>query len=101
MLISRFLLNLRSVSEPQGQSAFPSSPSQFTAPEFRFPTIAEVVDNMGQDLHQRPDNTDRDSVNSLDTPAAATASTSTPASGLEAELQLEYAIQVTPRTLDV
>ena len=101
MLISRFLLNLKAVTDAQGKSALPSSPSQFNATGFRFPTIAEVIDDMGEDLHQQSHDDDeadveREPSDLSDAPPAITVST--PPS--ESEVELESVIQITPRRLD-
>ncbi|PSS38106.1 hypothetical protein PHLCEN_2v48 [Hermanssonia centrifuga] len=53
ILISRFLLNLRQLGEPENetQSRFNS---RFSIPGFRVPTLETVVGNMGADLGRGP-----------------------------------------------
>ncbi len=53
MLISRFLLNLRQVGSPEGDSQTVFN-SQFSAPGFRVPTLGSMIGNMGQDLDHNP-----------------------------------------------
>ncbi|PSS30996.1 hypothetical protein PHLCEN_2v2465 [Hermanssonia centrifuga] len=50
ILISRFLLNLRQLGEPENetQSRFNS---RFSVPGFRVPTLESIVGNMGADLY--------------------------------------------------
>ncbi len=53
ILISRFLLNLRQLGEPENetQSRFNS---RFSVPGFRVPTLESIVGNMGADLYHGP-----------------------------------------------
>ncbi|THG94811.1 hypothetical protein EW026_g6727 [Hermanssonia centrifuga] len=53
ILISRFLLNLRQLGEPENetQSRFNS---RFSIPGFRVPTLESIVGNMGADLDYGP-----------------------------------------------
>ncbi|THG93501.1 hypothetical protein EW026_g7750 [Hermanssonia centrifuga] len=53
ILISRFLLNLRQLGEPENetQSRFNS---RFSIPGFRVPTLASIVGDMGADLDHGP-----------------------------------------------
>lgn len=54
LLISRFLLNLRQLREPEGTGTHEISNSRFSVPAFRVPTLASIAGNMGEDLRHGP-----------------------------------------------
>ena len=66
ILISRFLSNLRTATEPEAISSEGPS-SGFTLPEFRVPTFNEVLDNMGEDLSGETDTDSSLSTSLVDT----------------------------------
>ena len=49
ILISRFLINLREAHQPEGSTSAGHF-SRFSAPNFRVPTIASIVGDMGEPL---------------------------------------------------
>ena len=49
ILISRFLINLRRASQPE-DSARQTGTHRFSIPNFRTPTEADIVDDMGEPL---------------------------------------------------
>ncbi|THG93977.1 hypothetical protein EW026_g7398 [Hermanssonia centrifuga] len=49
ILTSRFLLNLRQAGEPKNETNETFN-SRFTVPGFRVPTLASIIDNIGEDL---------------------------------------------------
>ncbi len=53
ILISRFLLNLRQLGEPENETQT-SFKSRLSIPGFRVPTSASIVDSMGADLDHGP-----------------------------------------------
>lgn len=50
IMLSRFLINLRRVDSPQTTSFANESPSGFSVPNFRIPTMDDVVGNLGEPL---------------------------------------------------
>ncbi|PSS06639.1 hypothetical protein PHLCEN_2v3595 [Hermanssonia centrifuga] len=53
ILISRFLLNLRQLGEPENESQSRFN-SRVSIPGFRVPTLESIVGNMGADLDHGP-----------------------------------------------
>ncbi|THG94788.1 hypothetical protein EW026_g6748 [Hermanssonia centrifuga] len=53
ILVSRFLLNLRQLGEPQNETQSHFN-SRFSIPGFRVPTLESVIGNMGADLDHGP-----------------------------------------------
>lgn len=50
ILLSRFIINLRRVNSPEAITATTRHPSQLSTPNFRMPTMDDVVDNLGEPL---------------------------------------------------
>lgn len=50
LLLSRFIINLRQVDSPGTNTSTDQHPSRFSIPNFRVPTMDEVVGNLGEPL---------------------------------------------------
>lgn len=50
LLLSRFIINLRQVDSPGTNTSADQHPSRFSMPNFRVPTMDEVVGNLGEPL---------------------------------------------------